>query len=358
MPGILGSSLSLREAQAIAESIVGAVSWRGAEGFCICPGEDQHTTRTTATDCKVACVPVEKPGGTLKPGVYCFHDSCGGAVEAASFLLRSALGKRAPIQPWQYFPPARPPAPRPKPPEFDPCKLKKIAAKLDGIDAEWFAARSPIRPDNRTPVSFLHALYRPGERVLIFDIFESQGQDLWTCEKPPFNARKLDCFRTGKREGVWFLVAPVDGEIRENDNGEQSRRSWQNVTAWRYLVLEFDHADPGDWLSALAQMPLPIAAIYSSGGKSIHALVRVDAQSKRHWDEIASDLKPPLTILGADPKAMSAVRLSRLPCCERLGARDKDGVYHAYPSARPQRLLYLDRAPDPIPISDRKEFAK
>ena len=249
-----------------------------------------------------------------------------------------------------------PSASKRKPPEFDPGKLKKIAARLAGIDAAWLAARSPIRPDNRTPVSFLQALYRPGEKVLIFDMFTSQGQGLWTCEKPPFDARELDCFRIGKPCGVWFLVNPVDGELKQNDNGHQSTRSAANVTSWRYLLIESDHAEPCDWLAALVQMPLPIAAVYTSGGRSTHALVRVDAESKRHWDQIAASLKPALIVLGADPKAMSAVRLSRLPCCERLGARDKYGGYHAYPSARPQRLLYLDPAPDSAPICERRTF--
>jgi hypothetical protein len=293
----------------------------------------------------VVCTPVEKSGGTLKPGVYCFHDSCHGAVGVASCLLRSALGKRSPGQP-----PARAPAPKPKPPEFDPGKLKKIAARLDGVDAAWLAARSPIRPDNRTPASFLHSLYRQHEKIIIFDVFSSQGECVWTHDGLPYDARELDCFRTGRREGVWFLINPVDGEAHPNDNGHESTRSAANVTSWRYLLIESDDAEPCEWLAALVQMPLPIAAVYTSGGRSVHALVRIDAESKAHWDGIASSLKPTLIVLGADPKALSAVRLSRLPCCERLGARDKHGVYHAYPSPHLQRLLYLDSTPDSRPI--------
>jgi len=36
------------------------------------------------------------------------------------------------------------------------------------------------------------------------------------------------------------------------------------VTAWRYLVLESDVAEAGQWLNLLVQLPLPIAAIYTS----------------------------------------------------------------------------------------------
>ena len=57
---------------------------------------------------------------------------------------------------------------KPPPPQFDSAKLKKIAAKLGGgVDAAWLAARSPIRPDNWTRVSFLQALYPPGEAIVI-----------------------------------------------------------------------------------------------------------------------------------------------------------------------------------------------
>lgn len=329
--------LTLGEAMRISESILGAVSWDGAEGCCECPGKSLHTTRTTSTDCKVVCEPVPKAGGILNPGLYCYHDSCRSEVEAISFQLRSALGRGEVGRNWQR--PRRPVTPKPKP-EFDPAKLARIAAKMDGIDAAWLAARSPVRPDTRTPASFLHTLYEPGEKVVVFDVFKSKGQHLWTCKRPPFNALELESFRTGKHLGVWFLTNPIDGEFRENDRGEQSRRSWQNVTSWRYLVLESDEANPAHWLAALAQMPLRIAAIYTSGGKSIHALVRLDAMSKAHWDKLCDAMKPALVTLGADQGALSAVRLSRLPGCERA---EKGKV---------QTLLYLNPHPKRTPICE------
>jgi|694.fasta_scaffold18883_3 hypothetical protein len=331
--------LTLAEAQRIAASIVGAVTWNGAEGRCTCPGIGKHTTANAATDCKVVAERI----GTLAPGIYCYHGSCRDEVDAASFALRSALGKRspsaAPIMRSTLTMPKRPA------PKFDPAKLEKIARKLDGADADWFAARSPKRPDNRTPASFLHELYAPGEKVIVFDVFESQGQAVWTCMAPPFDARELDAFRTGKPQGVWFLCNPVTGEFLPNDSGKPSRRSWQNVTSWRYMILESDTANPEHWLAALAQLPLPIAAIYTSGGKSIHALVRINAASKQQWDDTADKLKPMLVTLGADRKAISAVRLTRLPGCERAEKRSV------------QTLLYLNGSPDLTPIADRRPIA-
>jgi hypothetical protein len=136
---------------------------------------------------------------------------------------------------------------------------------------------------------------------------------------PPYDAQCLDHWVNGCPDGVWFLCNPVDGKRHPNPRlgGKASCRSEESVVAWRYLVLESDEAEPGQWLAALAQMPLRTGAIYTSGGRSIHALVRVDAESKAEWDATARRLKPFMTTLGGDPGAMTAVRLTRLPGCYR-----------------------------------------
>jgi hypothetical protein len=69
----------------------------------------------------------------------------------------------------------------------------------------------------------------------------------------------------------------------------------------------------------------------------LHALLRVEAQSKASWDELVRGrLLPRLVQLGADPQALTAIRLTRLPNC--------------YRGERLQELLYLDPSPDDDPI--------
>lgn len=340
--------LTLAEAQGIAESIVGQVRWDGVSALCECPGKASHTTANADTDCRVVCQPI----GTLAPGLYCFHTSCSDATDAASYTLRRSLWDRRKTDGAEKRSGLALPLPKTRAPKptFDPAKLESIARKLDGIDADWFAARSAKCVWNRTPASFLHELYLPGESVVIFDTFKSQGQSLWTCKAPPFNAGELDSYLTEKTHGVWFLCNPVtgesvpDGTTNKDGSPHLTRRSFRTVTAWRYLVLESDKANPAHWLAALAQMPLPISAIYSSGGKSIHALVRMNAGSKAEWDSLADELKPALVTLGADRKAMSAVRLTRLPCCRR---EEKSAV---------QTLLYLSGNPDQTPLCERPDL--
>jgi hypothetical protein len=202
---------------------------------------------------------------------------------------------------------------------FDAVTSKRIAALLPGVNEDFVKARSPICPDTQTPASFLQRLYRPGENILVFNVFESQGLHVCEFGEPPYDAGCLDHLVNGCKDGVWFLCNPVDGKYHANPRlgGKMSRRSEESVTAWRYLVVESDQVCARDWLAVIVQMPLRIAAIYSSGGRSIHALVRVDAESKADWDSKAREIKPLLTVLGADPGAITAVRLTRLPGCYR-----------------------------------------
>ena len=80
------ASLSLHDAQAIAQSIVSVAQWRGAEAWCECPGKSLHTNPDSKRDCTVYLDRV--------PTVHCVHTSCAGAIETANYRLRSALGKR------------------------------------------------------------------------------------------------------------------------------------------------------------------------------------------------------------------------------------------------------------------------
>jgi hypothetical protein len=235
----------------------------------------------------------------------------------------------------------------PPAPQFDRDAFERFVACHAPVDANWLAERSPIWVANQTPATFLHALFYEGERVVILDKLRSQGWT-WRHSGTPCNPRALDHVAKGARNGVWFLCNPVNGIYRPNAKGKWSGRSQENVTAWRYLVLESDRDDisAAQWLAFLVQLHLPIAAIYETGGRLPHALVRVDAPSKQRWDEIRDTLEPLLITFGADPSSLTAVRLTRLPCCERLGRQDEHGIYHGFDDGpHLQRLLYLN--PDP-----------
>jgi hypothetical protein len=242
--------------------------------------------------------------------------------------------KAHPDEPRAFIMPARPLL------EVNHRIVRDVARRVRvEITPEWLRRISPTSGLLAIgPVEFLRSLFLLGEHVVTFTNPRSQGR-LWSDFNSKPDYQKLDYLRHG-HQGVWYMIQPVDGYTYHNPrSGHESRRSEESVTAWRYAILESDRVQPEKWLKILVQLPLPIAAIYSSGGESIHALIRVDARSKVHWDQLMRGaLLAGLSALGADPKALTAIRLSRLPQC----MREETGKL--------QELFYLNPQPEPTPL--------
>ena len=224
------------------------------------------------------------------------------------------------------------PSPKPRPRlAYDPDMLRRLAGDMaEQVDLPYLANRSEIDPAGISASDFLRRLYSPdsGERVIVFSEYKSQGQAIWPAEQIP----------TSSPDGIWFLAQPVDGKLRPNPRlGKMSRRSEESVLAWRWMVLESDDAPLRLWLAALSRVVPRIAAITTSGGRSVHALVRVDAPTKKAWDEQKKRILGLVTV-GADPGALSAVRLTRLPACWR--------------GSKEQKLLYFSPSAPALTISD------
>jgi hypothetical protein len=228
-------------------------------------------------------------------------------------------------------------------PKYESEKLSAVACKLnETVDDEYLRLRSKFTPWNRSPAGFLHKLYKPGENILVFSDYFSQGESLWIHPGLSGDLSVLNQFQSG-HQNVWFLIQPVDGEVHWNPRElSESRRSEESVTAWRYMLLESDEAPVQEWLKALVRLPLPISSVATSGKRSIHSLIRLDAACKAQWDRIVRrELFAPLKILGADESATHGVQLSRLPGCMRRE------------TGQLQKLLYLDDEPDEIPICEK-----
>ena len=215
-------------------------------------------------------------------------------------------------------------------PAFDPDYAKQIAERVSAsVDLKWIRKRSPISPGWVTPAEYLSAIFPHGDQVLVFSHYLSQGEALWQNWSLKVDRDALKSFVSGHKEGVWFLSNPVDGQYHDNPRqGGQSRRSQESITAFRHVVLESDCQPAERWLRILVQIKLPILSIVSSGGKSLHALARINAGSKDEWDQKVRRLMPWLVKVGADRGALTAVRLTRLAGCCR-----GDSL---------QQLLYLD----------------
>lgn len=249
-------------------------------------------------------------------------------------------------------------------PGYDEAKLRDYVVGVPEVSVEDLKRWSPLRVDPAVcgVADVMDVLFMPGERVLMFTRFTSQGDFIYEVGRGGFRLgamRGIKAVRselpTRGPEGVWMLSNPVSGLWEPMANGKFGRRWWGCVSSFRYAVLESDEAPVDLWLRALVKLPLPIVAIYSSGGRSVHALVRLEAGSKGMWDAMVRgkhdgavagsrrgvgimDLVCPL---GADAAALTAVRLTRLPFAIREGSTGESG-YKRYEVGRVQELFYLD----------------
>jgi hypothetical protein len=332
-------------------------------GCAECPGAALHTVRTSRRDFRVFFT------GRV-PAAYCFHGHCAAQVEAFNKALWRELFGHGTHAQTNVDGPAPEASVRRNWREFDPRALEEHQQPAVKIGKEWLWKRSPVDCRSMAAGTFLTHISEPGDRLLVFTNERSQGQYLFWNHKEenrrgwyrladyrdkharfaaPTAETPADLMRA--RFGVWWLCQPVTGEWK-TDGDHWSRRSEGNVTAWRSMVIESDEEgiEPA-WLNLLAQVPLRIVALYTSGSRSVHALVRVDMPSKEAWDMHRDLLKPVLTRLGADKGVFTAVRLTRLPGCFRLGKLDrKTSRYVKFSEPHLQRLLYLNPSAEARPL--------
>jgi hypothetical protein len=109
-----------------------------------------------------------------------------------------------------------------------------------------------------------------------------------------------------------------------------------NVTAFRFALVECDGIPFELQLPLLAKLPLPVAAILGSGGRSLHAWVRVDADTLDEYRQTVSRMLALLGKFGVDGQNKNAARMSRLPGVVRSIGATGDGR---------QRLYYLNPKP-------------
>lgn len=236
---------------------------------------------------------------------------------------------------------------------FDAAVLKSVQCVEWTCDHAWLRARSAVDPQAVEAGAFIDALYAPGECVMVFTSMRSMGDYMrykggWFAlgKDPQVKAQRVKEGPRGSREGCVMMIQPVDGKwhaVSGTNPPRLSRRTMQSVAAYRYMLWESDEAPEALWLNAIAQVRLPIVAITTSAGRSLHALVRVDARSYEQWTAMRSAAREVMTKLGFDPQSLSnPTAAMRLPNTMREG-KMKDGKLVAFEhGARKQRLVYFN----------------
>lgn len=113
--------------------------------------------------------------------------------------------------------------------------------------------------------------------------------------------------------GAWIRFNPLDGKGVKNEN----------VTDYRYTLVESDSMELEKQNAIIRELELPVACLVYSGGKSIHAIVKVDANNyeeyRKRVDYIYSVCKK--NGLDIDSQNRNPSRLSRMPGIRRDGRK-------------------------------------
>lgn len=113
--------------------------------------------------------------------------------------------------------------------------------------------------------------------------------------------------------GAWIRFNPLDGKGVKNEN----------VTDFRYALVESDSMPIEQQNAVIRELELPVAILVYSGGKSVHAIVKIDAPN---YDEYRKRVDYLYKIcrengLDIDKQNRNPSRLSRLPGVERNGRK-------------------------------------
>ena len=202
----------------------------------------------------------------------------------------------------------------------------------DGLDAYYEEVLTvETKPDEKPyqmTIRFLETLFDPSESVsYVHSSKWKEDKEKWVPAdgghvrnvgdiiKDLKKHRKLDdAFGTFRDEaGGWIRINPTTGP---ND---------KNVTRWAYSLAESDDLSIEDQKKLFINFKLPIATLVESGGKSVHALVKIDAKNEAEYKQRVAFLYDWLAKHNfvVDENNKNPARLSRLPGVMRNGKLQK-----------------------------------
>ena len=194
------------------------------------------------------------------------------------------------------------------------------------VDPGWVEAEEtdvlPI-PEDWDPagqlIQYLQALFEPAENVgYVTESWEKDGKWLptrgsWSRTAGELIQELSTCGGDlGKvlgdwqpAAGAWIRFNPLDGKGCKNDN----------VTEYRFALVESDSVPLPKQKALMEALQLPCAAMVYSGGKSIHAIVRVDAADYGEYRRRVEYLYEVCRKNGLEPDTQNKnpSRLSRMP---------------------------------------------
>jgi len=200
------------------------------------------------------------------------------------------------------------------------------------IDKGWLQGKEVIEPaDNWNPVAdlvkYLEILFEASENVgYVTESWEKDGKYLptkgcWDRTAGELIQQLNKCngdigavLGDYKPEvGAWIRFNPLDGKGCKNEN----------VTDYRYALVESDDMDIDQQNAVIRELELPVACLVYSGGKSLHAIVKIEASSYEEYRKCVDYLYAVLKKngLNVDTQNKNPSRLSRMPGVMRNGRK-------------------------------------
>jgi hypothetical protein len=198
-------------------------------------------------------------------------------------------------------------------------------------DAAWIEDEDVPEPEDWDPAkeitTYLETLFEAGENVgYVAQSWEKDGRFLPQKGNWDRTAGELvqELNRCGgdlgrvlgdynQLAGAWIRFNPLDGRGCKNEN----------VTEFRFALVESDSTEIGKQLAIIKAMELPVACLVHSGKKSLHAIVRIDApdydEYRKRVDYLYAACKKNGLMVDAQNKNPS--RLSRMPGVMRDGRK-------------------------------------
>ena len=198
------------------------------------------------------------------------------------------------------------------------------------VNPNWLENREITPPQDWQPQSeiirYLEALFQPEEKVgyVVQSRLDeetgrykpmSRGNSDRTAEQLIEQLRRckgdigavLGDYNTAA--GAWVRFNPLDGKGVKNEN----------VTDFRYALVESDNLDIERQNAIIRELELPCAALVHSGGKSLHAIVRIDAENYEEYRRRVDFLYQICAKNGLSPDTQNRnpSRLSRMPGVQR-----------------------------------------
>ena len=151
--------------------------------------------------------------------------------------------------------------------------------------------------------------------------------------------------------GAWIRFNALDGEGVRNEN----------VVSFRFALVESDSMPIDEQIAMYRKLELPVAALVHSGKKSVHAIVRVDADSYDEYRKRVTFLYDFLSSRGVkvDTQNRNPSRLSRMPGVTRNGQKQKLLGVNIGRKSWVDWMDFVDGATDELPrMSLLADYAK